>query len=55
MAHTIVHFEIAANDPEQFAEFYRGLFGCQIERTPGGIVLAGPDRRRRAWRQRRPA
>ncbi len=35
MPHTIVHFEIPANDPEKLAGFYRDLFGWSIERTPG--------------------
>ncbi len=35
MAHTIVHFEMPANDPEKVAAFYRSLFGWQIEKTPG--------------------
>jgi len=35
MPHTIVHFEIPANDPEKVAGFYRSLFGWQIEKTPG--------------------
>ena len=35
MPHTIVHFEIPANDPEKVAGFYRSLFGWQIGKTPG--------------------
>lgn len=34
MAHTIVHFEIYADDPPKLAEFYRRLFGWKIEKTP---------------------
>jgi predicted enzyme related to lactoylglutathione lyase len=30
MDHTIVHFEIPANDPERAATFYRELFGWSI-------------------------
>lgn len=32
MDHTIVHFEIPADDPERAAVFYRGLFGWEINR-----------------------
>ena len=35
MAHTVVHFEIPANDPEQLADFYRRLFDWNIEKAPG--------------------
>jgi predicted enzyme related to lactoylglutathione lyase len=35
MAHTVVHFEIPANDPDKLSAFYRELFGWQIEKTPG--------------------
>jgi len=35
MAHTIVHFEIPANDPEKLASFYTQLFGWKIEKRPG--------------------
>lgn len=35
MPHTVVHFEIPANDPEKLAAFYRQLFDWTIERTPG--------------------
>ncbi|MFQ5880107.1 MAG: VOC family protein, partial [Dehalococcoidia bacterium] len=35
MAHTVVHFEIPANDPEKLADFYRQAFGWQIEKTEG--------------------
>jgi predicted enzyme related to lactoylglutathione lyase len=41
MDHTIVHFEIPADDPERAARFYRELFGWQISRfagtAPGGM------------------
>jgi hypothetical protein len=32
MDHTVVHFEIAAEDPERTAKFYRELFGWQIQK-----------------------
>lgn len=35
MNHTIVHFEIPANDVEKLAGFYRSLFGWKVERSPG--------------------
>ncbi|MBA3318363.1 MAG: VOC family protein, partial [Gemmatimonadales bacterium] len=35
MDHTIVHFEIPADDPERAAKFYRELFGWQIDRYAG--------------------
>jgi len=39
MDHTIVHFEIPADQPERAAQFYRELFGWNINRweNPGGI------------------
>jgi len=39
MDHTIVHFEIPADQPERAAKFYRDLFGWNIERweNPGGL------------------
>jgi uncharacterized protein len=40
MDHTIVHFEIPANDPERAATFYRELFGWDIKKWTSG---AGPD------------
>lgn len=33
--HTIVHFEIPADDPEALAGFYRELFGWKIETAEG--------------------
>ncbi len=33
--HTIVHFEIPANDTDRAIEFYSGLFGWKIQKTPG--------------------
>ena len=35
MDHTVVHFEIPADDPERAARFYRELFGWQIDRWEG--------------------
>lgn len=35
MDHTIVHFEIPADQPERAAEFYRELFGWDISRWEG--------------------
>jgi hypothetical protein len=35
MDHTIVHFEIPADDPERAAKFYRELFGWDIQQWAG--------------------
>ncbi len=35
MNHTIIHFEIPANEPEKLAGFYQSLFGWKIEKAPG--------------------
>lgn len=35
MDHTIVHFEIPADQPERAAEFYRQLFGWEIKKYEG--------------------
>jgi predicted enzyme related to lactoylglutathione lyase len=35
MDHTIVHFEIPADDPERAARFYRDLFGWKIDKYEG--------------------
>ncbi len=35
MDHTIVHFEIPANDVEKLRKFYSKLFGWKIEKMPG--------------------
>jgi uncharacterized protein len=35
MDHTIVHFEIPADQPERAAKFYRDLFGWEITRWEG--------------------
>jgi predicted enzyme related to lactoylglutathione lyase len=52
MDHTVVHFEIPADDPERATKFYRELFGWDIQKfeSNGGpeywlvrTVPAGPD------------
>jgi uncharacterized protein len=35
MDHTIVHFEIPADNPERAAKFYRELFGWDVKRWEG--------------------
>jgi hypothetical protein len=35
MDHTIVHFEIPADQPERAVKFYRELFGWEVERWEG--------------------
>lgn len=37
MDHTIVHFEIPADDVEKLKKFYTELFGWKIEKSPGPI------------------
>lgn len=37
MDHTVVHFEIPADDVEKLRRFYADLFGWKIERSPGQI------------------
>jgi len=37
MDHTIVHFEIPANDVEKLRRFYSKLFGWKIEKAPGPV------------------
>ena len=32
---TVVHFDIAADDPERAKQFYEGLFGWKMEKPPG--------------------
>jgi predicted enzyme related to lactoylglutathione lyase len=39
MAHTVVHFEIPADEPERAATFYRELFGWEI--SPYGQAGGG--------------
>ena len=38
MDHTIVHFEIPADQPERAAEFYRKLFGWDIQQFEGSAA-----------------
>ena len=40
MDHTVVHFEIPADDPERAAKFYRDLFGWDIKKWPSA---SGPE------------
>lgn len=42
MDHTIVHFEIPADDPERAAKFYRELFGWTIQKWEGSGQKEGP-------------
>jgi predicted enzyme related to lactoylglutathione lyase len=37
MDHTVIHFEIPANNVEKLRKFYAGLFGWKIEKIPGPI------------------
>jgi predicted enzyme related to lactoylglutathione lyase len=41
MDHTIVHFEIPADDVEKLRKFYSALFGWKIERMPGPVEYWG--------------
>jgi predicted enzyme related to lactoylglutathione lyase len=41
MDHTVVHFEIPADDVEKLRKFYSELFGWKIERTPGPVEYWG--------------
>jgi predicted enzyme related to lactoylglutathione lyase len=47
MTHTIVHFEIPADDVERARAFYKELFGWQIESPPGfsdyWLIETGPE------------
>lgn len=38
MDHTIVHFEIGADDPERAAKFYRELFGWEVKKYEGDLA-----------------
>ena len=38
MDHTIVHFEIPADQPERAVEFYRELFGWDIKKFEGSVA-----------------
>jgi predicted enzyme related to lactoylglutathione lyase len=35
LSSSVTHFEIYADDPEKLADFYRGLFGWQLDKAPG--------------------
>jgi len=37
MSHTVVHFEIPADQPERAVEFYRELFGWKVEHMGGAM------------------
>ena len=39
--HTIVHFEIPADDVEKLRKFYGQLFGWKIEKMPGPVEYWG--------------
>jgi predicted enzyme related to lactoylglutathione lyase len=41
MDHTIVHFEIPADDLERATRFYRDVFGWEIARMPGPFEYYG--------------
>jgi len=41
MDHTIVHFEIPADDVEKLRKFYSNLFGWKIEKMPGPMEYFG--------------
>jgi len=41
--HTIVHFEIFADDTEKIVKFYRDLFGWKIEKMPGPTEYYGVE------------
>ncbi len=41
MDHTIVHFEIPAEDPERASKFYRDAFGWEINKMSGPIEYYG--------------
>ena len=43
MDHTIVHFEIPADQPERAAKFYRELFGWEIGRWEGSDAGGVPE------------
>jgi len=34
--HTVVHFEIPANNPEKLSAFYKNLFGWTVDKMPMG-------------------
>ena len=35
MTNSVTHFEIYAEEPSNLADFYRSLFGWQVEKAPG--------------------
>jgi predicted enzyme related to lactoylglutathione lyase len=39
--HTVVHFEIPADDVEKLSKFYSELFGWKIVKMPGPIEYCG--------------
>jgi len=41
MDHTIVHFEIPADDLQRAARFYRDVFGWEIHQMPGPVEYYG--------------
>ena len=41
MDHTIVHFEIPADNVEKLRKFYGALFGWKIEKMPGSVEYYG--------------
>jgi len=41
MDHTVVHFEIPADDVEKLRRFYSELFGWKIEKMPGPVEYYG--------------
>ena len=41
MDHTIVHFEIPADNVEKLRKFYSALFGWKIEKMPGPMEYFG--------------
>ncbi len=41
--HTIVHFEIPADDVEKLKKFYSNLFGWKIEKMPGPMEYWGVE------------
>ncbi len=41
MDHTIIHFEIPANDVEKIRKFYAELFGWKITKLPGYMEYYG--------------
>ncbi len=48
MDHTIVHFEIPADDLDRATKFYREVFGWEISKMPGPFeYYRGPDDRDR--------